>query len=477
MKSARKPTLFEAMLPILAMFFILTVGYGVYRFKIESMLLVSAAVAAVVAWRVGLTWDEMIQGVADKIAKAMPAILILVVVGIIVATWMASGTIPMLIFYGIQIVNPHYFFVSAFVICAIISTCTGTSWGSVATIGVVLFVIAQGIGLSLPVSAAAIIGGSYFGDKMSPLSDTTNLAPLAAGADLYDHIRHMFYTTVPATFFALGIYTVMGFNVDVSQLTGVETIGVMLSNLSSMFKMNVPLLLLPVLIILTGSIAKKPTIPVMMLSCAVAGAIAVFYQGFSFESVFKSLVSGFDVSMISASGKAVENILPQILKLVNRGGMNSMMETILMILCAFSFAGIIAKAGCLDVILQKLLEYVKTRAALISSTAAATILMALTTGSDFLTILIPGELFADAYRQKGLAARNLSRTLEDCGTCVVALVPWSAAGAYCAGTLGISTLEYLPYCFFSFGSVAMALICAFTGFGVMTLEQEKQKRQ
>lgn len=465
------------MLPILAMFFILTVGYGVYRFKIESMLLVSAAVAAVVAWRVGLTWDEMIQGVADKIAKAMPAILILVVVGIIVATWMASGTIPMLIFYGIQIVNPHYFFVSAFVICAIISTCTGTSWGSVATIGVVLFVIAQGIGLSLPVSAAAIIGGSYFGDKMSPLSDTTNLAPLAAGADLYDHIRHMFYTTVPATVFALGIYTVMGFNVDVSQLTGVETIGVMLSNLSSMFKMNVPLLLLPVLIILTGSIAKKPTIPVMMLSCAVAGAIAVFYQGFSFESVFKSLVSGFDVSMISASGKAVENILPQILKLVNRGGMNSMMETILMILCAFSFAGIIAKAGCLDVILQKLLEYVKTRAALISSTAAATILMALTTGSDFLTILIPGELFADAYRQKGLAARNLSRTLEDCGTCVVALVPWSAAGAYCAGTLGISTLEYLPYCFFSFGSVAMALICAFTGFGVMTLEQEKQKRQ
>lgn len=383
----------------------------------------------------------------------------------------------MLIFYGIQIVNPHYFFVSAFVICAIISTCTGTSWGSVATIGVVLFVIAQGIGLSLPVSAAAIIGGSYFGDKMSPLSDTTNLAPLAAGADLYDHIRHMFYTTVPATVFALGIYTVMGFNVDVSQLTGVETIGVMLSNLSSMFKMNVPLLLLPVLIILAGSIAKKPTIPVMMLSCAVAGAIAVFYQGFSFESVFKSLVSGFDVSMISASGRAVENILPQILKLVNRGGMNSMMETILMILCAFSFAGIIAKAGCLDVILQKLLEYVKTRAALISSTAAATILMALTTGSDFLTILIPGELFADAYRQKGLAARNLSRTLEDCGTCVVALVPWSAAGAYCAGTLGISTLEYLPYCFFSFGSVAMALICAFTGFGVMTLEQEKQKRQ
>lgn len=477
MRNVRTPTFFEALLPILSMFLILTVGYGVYRFKIEAMLLVSATVAALIAWRVGLTWDEMIEGVSEKIAKAMPAILILVVVGIIVATWMSSGTIPMLIYYGIQIVDPRYFYVSAFVICAIISTCTGTSWGSIATIGVVLFVIAQGLGLPLPVSAAAIIGGSYFGDKMSPLSDTTNLAPLAAGAELYEHIYNMLYTTVPATLFALTVYWIMGKNVDATALTNIDKINEMLANLSEMFKMNVSLLLLPVIVILAGSVTRKPTIPVMMLSCVVAGTIAVLYQGFSFESVFRSVVSGFNADMIASSGRTVNGVLPEILKLVNRGGMNSMMETILMILCAFSFAGIIARAGCLDVILRTLLRYVKTRFALISSTAVATLLMALTTGSDFLTILIPGELFADAYRQRGLAPRNLSRTLEDCGTCVVALVPWSAAGAYCAGTLGISTLDYLPYCFFSFGSVCMAFICAVTGFGIVSLDKEKRNKK
>ena len=179
----------------------------------------------------------------------------------------------------------------------------------------------------------------------------------------------------------------------------------------------------------------------------------------------------------AARGIDTSAILPEISELLDRGGINSMMETIRMILCAFSFAGIITKAGCLDVILQKLLEYVKGRAGLIISTMASTILMAITTGSDFLTILIPGELFADAYKQKGLAARNLSRTLEDCGTCVVALIPWSAAGAYCAGVLGVSTVEYLPYSFFGFFSVLMALVCAITGYGILTLEDEKKQNE
>ena len=183
------------------------------------------------------------------------------------------------------------------------------------------------------------------------------------------------------------------------------------------------------------------------------------------------------MDIVAARGIDTSAILTEISELLDRGGINSMMETIRMILCAFSFAGIITKAGCLDVILQKLLEYVKGRAGLIISTMASTILMAVTTGSDFLTILIPGELFADAYKQKGLAARNLSRTLEDCGTCVVALIPWSAAGAYCAGVLGVSTVEYLPYSFFGFFSVLMALVCAITGYGILTLENEKKQNE
>ncbi len=206
----RKPTFAEAIIPLIAMFLILSVGYGVCGFPKEAMLVLSAVVTAGMAFYLGATWEEMIETVSEKIAKAMPTILILLAVGIIISSWMLSGTIPMMIYYGIQIVNPKFFYVTAFIICAVISTCTGTSWGSIGTIGVVLVIIARGVGLAVPITAGAVVAGSYFGDKMSPLSDTTNLAPLAAGSTLYEHIRHMFYTTVPAAIGAIIIYTLLG---------------------------------------------------------------------------------------------------------------------------------------------------------------------------------------------------------------------------------------------------------------------------
>ena len=473
-KEQRKPTFAEALFPMIAMLLILTVGYGVFGFPKEAMLVMSAAVTAVVAFRLGVTWDEMIEGVSEKIAKAMPTILILLAVGVIVSTWMLSGTIPMMIYYGIQIVNPKFFYVTAFIICAVISTCTGTSWGSMGTIGVVLVIIAQGLGLSLPITGGAVVGGSYFGDKMSPLSDTTNLAPLAAGSQLYDHIQHMFYTTVPAAIGAMIFYIVLGLNSNAEVLTNSEKVDMMMANLDSIFHWNI-ILLIPIVIILYGSITRRPTIPVMLLSSAVAGILGVFYQGFTFSDVFTSSVSGFSLDMVRGTDTAA--ILPEIEKLLCRGGMNSMQETILLILCAFSFAGIIGRAGCLDVILEHLMHVVRTRFTLIAATVVSTITMALATGSDFLTILIPGELYAPVYKKMGLAARNLSRTLEDSGTCVVALIPWSAAGAYASGALGIATVEYLPYAFFCFFSVIMALVCAATGFGILTLEKEEEKEK
>ena len=208
-REKRKPTFGEAIFPMIAMLLILTIGYGVLGYPKEAMLVLSAAVTAVVAFHLGVTWDDMIEGVSEKIAKAMPTILILLAVGVIISSWMLSGTIPMMIYYGIQMVSPRFFYVTAFIICAVISTCTGTSWGSMGTIGVVLVIIAQGIGLSVPITAGAVVGGSYFGDKMSPLSDTTNLAPLAAGSTLYEHIQHMSYTTVPAALGAIFLYTIL----------------------------------------------------------------------------------------------------------------------------------------------------------------------------------------------------------------------------------------------------------------------------
>ncbi len=471
-RDVRKPTLGEALVPMIAMLLILTVGYGILGFPKESMLVLSAVVTAIIAFRLGVTWDEMITSVSEKIAKAMPTILILLAVGVIISSWMLAGTIPMMIYYGIRMINPRFFYVTSFIICAIISTCTGTSWGSMGTIGVVLVIIAQGLGLSVPITGGAVVGGSYFGDKMSPLSDTTNLAPLAAGSNLYDHIHHMLYTTVPAAIIAIILYTVLGFQTTAAGSAASSDVEMMLQNLSSIYHWNI-LLLVPIAIILYGSFTKKPTIPVMLISSGVAGLIGVFYQGFTFQDFFTSSVSGFSLDMIRNTDTSV--ILPEIEKLLCRGGMNSMQETILLILCAFSFAGIISRSGCLDVILENLVKVVKTRFALISATVVSTITMALATGSDFLTILIPGELYAPVYKKMGLAARNLSRTLEDSGTCVVALVPWSAAGAYASGVLGIPTLTYLPYAFFCFFSVLMALVCGATGFGIMTLEQEAAK--
>ncbi len=468
----RKPTFAEAIIPLIAMFLILSVGYGVCGFPKEAMLVLSAVVTAGMAFYLGATWEEMIETVSEKIAKAMPTILILLAVGIIISSWMLSGTIPMMIYYGIQIVNPKFFYVTAFIICAVISTCTGTSWGSIGTIGVVLVIIARGVGLAVPITAGAVVAGSYFGDKMSPLSDTTNLAPLAAGSTLYEHIRHMFYTTVPAAIGAIIIYTLLGLKAGADISVESETVRGMMENLEQIFHWNI-LLLIPIIIVLTGSVMKKPTIPIMLLSSAVAGFLGIFFQGFTLSDFFEASVSGFSMEQV----KGIEDmeVLPEITSLLARGGMNSMLETILLILCAFSFAGIITSSGCLDVILEKLSQVVKNRFSLILSTVVSTVTMAVATGSDFLTILIPGELFADVYKRMGYAAKNLSRTLEDSGTCVVALIPWSAAGAYASGALGVATAEYAPFAFFCFFSTLMALVCGATGFGIEKSKKEEDE--
>lgn len=476
-KEKRAPTFLEAAIPLLFLLVVLVVGRAILGYRIEFLLSLSAAFAAFIGFRLGYTWDEMMEGVADKISKTWPTIMILVVVGAIVSTWMFSGTTPLLIYYGIQIIDPKFLYICSFIICCIISTCCGTSWGTMATIGVVLVVIADGLGVSTAITAGAVVSGAYFGDKMSPLSDTTNLAPIAAGSTLFDHIGHMFYTTTPAALAACAVYLILGFTTSTDSLTTPETVTSLLDNLSSIFKMNILLALIPVAIIVFGSVSQKPVIPVMAASSASAMMIGIFYQGFSLKDAISTCIGGFSTDMIPDGRIDPQLIIPEVSSLLNRGGFESMMETVLLIICAFTFAGIISKTGCLEVILQKMLSIVKTKFQLIASTAVTTILMALATGSDFLTILLPGELFREAYKERGLAARNLSRTLEDCGTCVVALVPWSAAGVYATGVLGIPTIEYMPFAFFGIFSVIMAFVCAATGFGIMTLDQEAEKRK
>lgn len=471
-RAKRMPTILEALIPVVAMLLVLFIGKGVLGFSTEPLLIIVACVAAFIAWRVGCTWDDMLDEISQKIAKGMPAILILITVGAMVGTWMTSGTIPMMIYYGVQIVSPKWLLVTAFLITCLVSVATGTSWGSVATMGVALMGIASALGVNPAATAGAVIAGSYFGDKISPLSDTTNLAPLAAGSNLYEHIGHMFWTTVPATIVSLVVYAVVGLNANTAAGATSEAVTNMMAQLDQMYDWNI-LILLPVILVLAGSLLKLPTIPVMILSTVVAGVEGIFMQGISLGNVLTSTVSGFNVTMITRPGFDAANAAFEVTKLLNRGGMNGIMSTTLLVFCAFCFAGIMSRAGCLEVVLKAILSVAKTTGSLVLATVISCITMALTTGNSYLSILIPGEMFRDAYKERGLHPKNLSRTLEDAGTVFVPLVPWSAAGAYMAATLGVETLDYLPWAILCYTGFIFAIIYGYTGIGIAKLPKEE----
>lgn len=472
-RAKRMPTILEALIPVVAMLLVLFIGKGVLGYSTEPLLIIVACVAAFIAWRVGCTWDDMLDEISQKIAKGMPAILILITVGAMVGTWMTSGTIPMMIYYGVQIVSPKWLLVTAFLITCLVSVATGTSWGSVATMGVALMGIASALGVNPAATAGAVIAGSYFGDKISPLSDTTNLAPLAAGSNLYEHIGHMFWTTVPATIVSLVVYAIVGLNANTAAGATSEAVTNMMAQLDQMYDWNI-LILLPVILVLAGSLLKLPTIPVMILSTVVAGVEGIFMQGISLGNVLTSTVSGFNVTMITRPGFDAANAAFEVTKLLNRGGMNGIMSTTLLVFCAFCFAGIMSRAGCLEVVLKAILSVAKTTGSLVLATVISCITMALTTGNSYLSILIPGEMFRDAYKERGLHPKNLSRTLEDAGTVFVPLVPWSAAGAYMTATLGVETLDYLPWAILCYTGFIFAIIYGFTGIGIAKLPKEEE---
>ncbi|WP_227995133.1 Na+/H+ antiporter NhaC [Oceanobacillus sp. CFH 90083] len=468
----KQPNLFEAFSPIVVMLLLLAIGFGVYGFSPEPLLILASVYAGFIAWRLGYTWDDMMEGIQEKIKQAMPAILILISIGILIGTWMIAGTIPMMIYYGLQIINPTFIVLIAFVVAAIISIVTGTSWGSAGTVGVALMGIATGLGASLPATAGAIVAGSYFGDKLSPLSDTTNIAPIAAGSELYEHIRHMLWTTVPASILSMIVYFFAGLHLSSGSTTTTETMNTMMQTLTDMFNWNI-LLLLPPVIILYGAIRKKPTLPMIIFSSAVAAILGIFMQGFSAGDVFASTVSGFDVAMVNRANFDSDTVIPEVLSLVHQGGMQSMTGVVLIAFSAFIFAGIIAKSGSLEVIIQTLMKVVKRTGDLILTTVLSCITMALVTGNSYLSIIVPGEIFKDTYKKKKLQAKNLSRTLEDSGTVVVPLIPWSSAGVFMAGTLGVSTLSYAPWAILCYTGFIFAIILGYTGIGIAKIPDDE----
>ena len=466
----KKPTLAQALTPIIFMVVALALGYGVFKINAESIIISSAFIAGIIALRLGYTWEDMQNAIIEKIASALPATLILWSVGLLIGALVYSGAVPMIIYYGVQMINPKLILVTAFLSSAILSIVTGTSWGAAGTIGVAMMGIAGGLGVSLPATAGAVVSGAFFGDKLSPLSDTTNLAPMAAGSELYEHIKHMLYTTVPASLVALVVYLFVGFSAS-GDLVRPQSVQLMMDQLDAMFNFNI-VLLLPFILVILGSVKKWPTIPTMLGTSLLTVVLGAAVQGFNMVDGFTSLISGFDITMTGFTGTPTEEVI----KLINRGGVASVTSTTVLIFCAMGFAGIVSVSGMLDVVLDLLMSKVKSTAGIIISTIVSCFTVAFVTGSSYLSILVPGELFKDVYPKKNLHPKNLSRTLEDSGTVLVPLIPWSAAGAYMAATLGVDTLEYLPWAIMNYSGMIFAIIFAITGFGIAKLDKNENKK-
>lgn len=462
-----------AILPIVAMLALLIVGYGVAGLRIEPLLLFSAAIAAGLALWQGYSWDEIIDSIVSKLAKAMPVIMILICVGGLIGTWMFSGTIPYMVYWGLKLISPQYILIAAFFLTSVVSVCTGTSWGSAGTVGVALMGVAAGLDVSLPAAAGAVVSGAYFGDKISPLSDSTNFAAIVADTTLFEHIQHLLYTTIPSFLLAAGVYLLAGHSDIIGSVAPPQRVTDIITTLEGLYHFNIVLILPPVLV-LWGAIRKKPVIPLMLFACLLAIVLGVVMQGLSLKQGLDAFMDGFNISMFDHGDAGAVADVP---RLLNRGGMFSMMGTILLVFCAFSFAGALTLTGALTVIINRLLTVIRTTGQLIAATIGTTILVTGATSDGKLALLVPAELFKGAYRRMGLDNKNLSRTVEDAGTVIEPLLPWTSAGVYMATTLGVNTLDLLPWAVQCYAAIFFALIYGFTGFGIARLPQSKTQPQ
>lgn len=439
-------------------------------------LLLSAGVAAIVAMLNGEKWNKLFDGVVSSISSALPALIILLMIGALAGTWLISGVVPAMIYYGLDVLNPTIFLFATCIVCSIVSVATGSSWTTVATVGVALMGIGRILGFSDGMIAGAIISGAYFGDKMSPLSDTTNLAPAMAGTDLITHIKHMMWTTFPSIALAALIFLVLGFTTDSgANLEGVKSLQ---AAIASKFNISLWLFLVPIAVI--GLIVKKvPAVPALLAGALLGGVFAIIFQpdvvialadeGSSFyKAAYVATINAMTTDVAIVSGNAVADAL------LTSGGMNGMLGTIWLIICAMTFGGVMEASGMLERIAASILHLAKSTGSLIASTAGTCVVFNVTASDQYLAIVVPGRMFAKEYEKRGLAPENLSRTLEDSGTVTSALVPWNTCGAYHAGVLGVATGTYLPFAFFNIISPLMTILFGFMGWKINPLKKKKE---
>lgn len=484
MKQQKQASFLDAFIPIFVLVCLL--GSAVYLYGDNSSsgpnqiaLLFATFTAALVGLKNGYTWRLLEEAMIKGITLSLGAILILLMVGALIGTWLLSGTVPTLIYYGLQIISPQWFYAASCLICGIVAMSIGSSWTTAATIGVALLGVATGLGLDQVVTAGAVISGAYFGDKLSPLSETTNLAPAVAGSDLFEHIQHMLWTTVPSFVIAMIIFVIMGFSADVSSDIG--RIDDIVSILNANFNIN-PMMLVPLIVLLVLAYKKMPAFPAISIGAVIGAVWALIFQsdllatqvdvsqgqlvGY-FKLVWATFYDGF---AIKTGDSTMDDLL-------SGGGMAGMLTTTWLVMTALMFGAIMEKTGLLEVFVRSILRVARSTGSLIASTIATCFGTNLIAADQYIAIVVPGRMFKEEYKKRGLKSVNLSRTLEDGGTITSPLIPWNTCGAYMQSVLMINPLDYAVYAFFNLINPFLAIIYAYIGIKILKIEPKQLDKE
>ncbi|MGN0722111.1 MAG: Na+/H+ antiporter NhaC [Anaerovoracaceae bacterium] len=460
-RQPRKPKMWEACIPVFVLLFTMVMGTIVWGIEPHVPLVLSCIATALMAAVCGYNWEAIITGALDSIKSAVEALLIIMCVGMLIGSWVWAGTMPAMVYYGLEMISPGAFLVVGAILCGIVGLATGSSWTASGTVGVALMGVAMGLGIDAPIAAGMVISGAYMGDKLSPLSDSTNVAAAAAGTPLYDHVGAMMTTTIPSFCLALVGYGIVGAVVidkdgyDPSLAQGIQDAIADTFNLS-------PWLMIPVLVVLYGAIKRIPAIPSLLLAAAFGCAIAMIAQGATLAEVLGALQYGYEAD----TGNAIAD------KLLNRGGIDSMMWTISLIMFALAYGGMLEKCGFVETLMGGLVKRVKTLGGLVASTIVTGIICDVILTDQYLAIMIPGRIFSGEFDRRGLSKSFLSRTTEDGATLWSPMIPWNGCGAYQSATLGVSNWAFMPWAFMNLINPVLAIVITYLGIGVKYKEYD-----
>ncbi|EPY06308.1 Na+/H+ antiporter NhaC [Paenibacillus alvei TS-15] len=447
-----------ALLPILALMAAGAASISIWKAGMFIPLMIGIIVTVIVGVISGYKWDELQDMMVNGVSKAMPAIFILLVIGMIVGTWISSGVIPTMIYYGLSFIHPSFFVPAVAVVTGIVAITLGSSFTSIATIGLAFMVIGEGMGFSPGLIAGAVISGAFFGDKLSPLSDTTNIAPAMADTDLFSHVRHMLWDTIPAFIIAVALYALVGTR-TVEGSVDTANIDMILTGIQNSFIIHPLLLLLPVLTIFL-MIKKLPALPTLLFVGIIGGIISIVVQGDTISSIVNTMTNGFHTE---SGVKAVDSLL-------NRGGLVSMLNTIGLLTIATALGGLLEGTCIFQALVRPVVSRIKTSSSLIATTIASTFLVAFASGAQFLAIILPTRTFVQTYKDMNIDTKNLSRCVEAAGTVGITLVPWGVPAVFAANMLGVSAEQFIPYIFFAFLVPLINILYGITGWTIVKKE-------